>query len=106
MTASPDTILSDGIAIVGMSGRFPGARNLPEFWNNLRNGVESISFFSEAELAGSGIDPRRTQHPDFVNAGGILEDIEWFDASFFGINPREAETLDPQQRLLLECAWL
>ena len=97
--------VADGIAIVGMSGRFPGARNLSEFWNNLRNGVESISYFSDTELAASGADPRITRHADFVNAGGILDDVELFDAAFFGFNPREAETLDPQQRLLLECAW-
>ncbi len=105
MTSAPDPLIPDGIAIVGMSGRFPGARNLSEFWSNLRNGVESISFFSEAELARSGADPRVTRHPDFVNAGGVLDDIELFDAAFFGVNPKEAETLDPQQRLLLECAW-
>jgi acyl transferase domain-containing protein len=105
MSELPEPPISDGIAIIGMSGRFPGARNLSEFWNNLRNGVESISFFSDAELASSGVDLRITQHPDFVNAGGILDDVELFDASFFGINPKEAETLDPQQRLLLECAW-
>src|ERR1022692_2499453 len=99
MSDAPDSPVSDGIAIVGMSGRFPGARNLSEFWNNLRNGVESISFFSEAELAASSADPRVTRHPNFVNAGGILDGIELFDAAFFGFTPREAETLDPQQRL-------
>ena len=95
----------DDIAIVGMSGRFPGARNLLQFWDNLRNGVESISFFSEPELASAGIGSAVTRHPDFVNAGGTLDGIELFDAPFFGFTPREAETLDPQQRLLLECAW-
>jgi phthiocerol/phenolphthiocerol synthesis type-I polyketide synthase E len=105
MSDMPDSFPSDGIAIIGMSGRFPGARNLSEFWNNLRNGVESISFFSEEELATAGVATSITQNPNFVNAGGVLEGIELFDASFFGFNPREAETLDPQQRLLLECAW-
>jgi acyl transferase domain-containing protein len=88
-----------------MSGRFPGARNLEDFWQNLRNGVESISFFSPQELAAAGVSPAISNHPDFVNAGGILDGIELFDASFFGFSPREAEILDPQQRLLLECAW-
>jgi acyl transferase domain-containing protein len=105
MTPAPEAVAPDGIAIIGMSGRFPGARNLSEFWNNLRHGVESISFFSAAKAAASGAEPRITQNPNFVNAGGILDDIELFDAAFFGINAREAETLDPQQRLLLECAW-
>jgi acyl transferase domain-containing protein len=101
----PDSPVSDGIAIIGMSGRFPGARNLSEFWNNLRSGVESITFFSAAELTAAGVDTSLTQHPDFVNAGGILDGIELFDAAFFGFSAREAETLDPQQRILLECAW-
>jgi acyl transferase domain-containing protein len=105
MSDSPDSPVSDGIAIIGMSGRFPGARNLSEFWNNLRGGVESISFFSAAELAASGVAPSLSCDPNFVNAGGILDGIELFDAAFFGFSAREAATLDPQQRLLLECAW-
>ena len=96
---------SNSVAIIGMSGRFPGARDLVQFWDNLKNGVESISFFSEPELEQAGVDERQLQRPGFVNAGGVLEDIELFDAPFFRINAREAESLDPQQRLLLECAW-
>jgi acyl transferase domain-containing protein/acyl carrier protein len=102
-SASSDSLAN--IAIIGMSGRFPGANSLGEFWENLRNGVESISFFSEAELLDAGMHPAVIKHPDFVNAGGVLEDIEMFDASFFGFSPREAEVLDPQQRLFIECAW-
>ncbi|HEV3305638.1 MAG TPA: beta-ketoacyl synthase N-terminal-like domain-containing protein [Candidatus Sulfotelmatobacter sp.] len=101
---TPDSSTPEGIAIIGMSGRFPGARDLSEFWSNLKNGVESISFFSEPELALSG-HPGAAKHPDFVNAAGVLDGIELFDASFFGFNPMEAATLDPQQRLLIECAW-
>jgi acyl transferase domain-containing protein len=105
MTRQHNSQSLEDVAIIGMSGRFPGARNLAVFWDNLRNGVESISFFSEQELANAGVDPVVAKHPDFINAGGILEDVELFDASFFGFSPREAETLDPQQRLLLESAW-
>lgn len=93
------------IAIVGMSGRFPGARNLTEFWNNLRDGVESISFFSDEELLAAGVDKETLSEPAYVKAGGSLAGVEMFDASFFGFNPREAEILDPQQRIFLECAW-
>jgi acyl transferase domain-containing protein len=93
------------IAIIGMSGRFPGARNVVEFWNNLRAGVESISFFSDRELSSAGIDPAVRAQPNFVNAGGLLEGVELFDASFFGFSPRDAEIMDPQQRIFLECAW-
>ncbi|MDT5062901.1 MAG: hypothetical protein QOH63_3360 [Acidobacteriota bacterium] len=93
------------IAIVGMSGRFPGAKNIDEFWQNLRDGVESISFFTDEELRAAGIDEETLSEPGYVKAAGALDGIELFDASFFGFNPREAEVLDPQQRIFLECAW-
>ena len=95
----------DGIAIVGMAGRFPRACNLDEFWRNLRDGVEAISFFTDEELLAAGVDAALLRDPGYVKAGGILEDIELFDASFFGINHREAEMMDPQHRVFLECAW-
>jgi acyl transferase domain-containing protein/acyl carrier protein/phospholipid N-methyltransferase len=93
------------IAIIGMSGRFPGAKNLDEFWTNLQKGVESISFFTDEELADSVKDKKLLSEPNFVKARGILEDVEFFDASFFNFHPREAEITDPQHRLFLECAW-
>ncbi|MGV2831538.1 beta-ketoacyl synthase N-terminal-like domain-containing protein [Myxosarcina sp. GI1(2024)] len=93
------------IAIIGMVGRFPGAKNIEEFWRNLQDGVESITSFTDEELKSSGIDIDTLNNPNYVKAGAILENVELFDASFFGFNPREAETLDPQQRLFLECAW-
>ena len=94
------------VAIIGMSGRFPKAQNLDKFWQNLRDGVESISFFSDQELEESGVDPAVVNDPRYVKAGGgILEDIEFFDAAFFGYPPRQAEIIDPQHRLFLECAW-
>jgi len=94
----------EGIAIIGMSGRFPGAKNLGEFWRNLKDGVESVSFFSDEELESSGIDPSLLRDPRYVKAKAVLQDVELFDASFFGVNPREAEIIDPQHRLFLECA--
>jgi acyl transferase domain-containing protein len=93
------------IAIIGMAGRFPGARNIGEFWCNLRNGVETISTVSDDELRASGADEALLRNPHYVKAGGFLDDIEQFDASFFGFNPREAEITDPQHRVFLECAW-
>jgi len=93
------------VAIIGMSGRFPGAKDVEEFWRNVRDGIESISFFTDQELKTSGIDPVLLSNPDYVKARGVLEDPDLFDASFFGFTPREAETTDPQQRLFLECAW-
>ena len=85
----------DGIAIVGMAGRFPGARNIDEFWRNLRNGVEAISFFTEEELRSAGVDSALLNDPSYVPANATIEDTELFDASFFGINHREAEIMDP-----------
>ncbi|MDT5269737.1 MAG: hypothetical protein QOH49_1923 [Acidobacteriota bacterium] len=95
----------DAIAIIGMSGRFPGAANLDAFWQNLSGGVESVSFFSDEELRASGVGPGLLQHPNYVKARAILEGVDLFDAPFFGFNPRETEITDPQHRLFLECAW-
>nr|DAB41918.1 TPA_exp: ArzP - PKS (KS, AT, OMT, ACP, TE) [Fischerella sp. PCC 9339] len=95
----------ESIAIIGMSGRFPGAKNLNEFWQNLRDGKESISFFSEQELIDNGIDPVMVSHSNYVKAGAILEDVDLFDASFFSFSNREATFMDPQHRFFMECAW-
>ncbi len=96
---------SSGIAVIGMAGRFPGAANVEEFWRNLRDGVESISFFTDDEMIAAGVDPARLRNPDYVNARGLLEGVDLFDAEFFRITPRDAEITDPQQRIFLECAW-
>jgi len=93
------------IAIIGMAGRFPGARNIDEFWRNLRDGVESISFFSDQQLEQSGADPVLIHAPNYVKAAALIEEADRFDASFFGYHPREAELMDPQHRVLLETAW-
>ena len=92
-----------GLAVVGMTGRFPGARSIEEFWDNLCAGRESISFFTDEELAAAGA-PVPANEPRFVKARGVVADSEWFDAAFFGLTPREAALIDPQQRLFLECA--
>ena len=100
-----ENISKDHIAIIGMSGRFPGAKNVDEFWQNLKNGVESITFFSDQELIEAGIDPTVLKDSNYVKAKGILDNVAEFDAAFFGFSPTEAEITDPQQRLFLECAW-
>jgi amino acid adenylation domain-containing protein len=94
-----------GVAIIGMAGRFPGSRNIEELWSNLKAGKESVTFFSDAELAAAGVPPDRLADPRYVKASAVLDDVESFDAAFFGFNPREAEVMDPQHRLFLECAW-
>ncbi|WP_424100303.1 SDR family NAD(P)-dependent oxidoreductase [Moorena producens] len=95
------------IAIIGMSGRCPGAKDIEQFWQNIRDGVESISlsFFSEQELLNSGVEKELINNPNYVRVGSILPNIDMFDAGFFNCSTKEAEELDPQQRLFLECAW-
>lgn len=93
------------IAVVGMSCRFPGASNVDIFWENLKNGVESISRFSDDELKQYGISEEELANPDYVKAKGIIENADLFDAAFFGLTPGEANTLDPQIRILLQCAY-
>jgi acyl transferase domain-containing protein len=99
----------EGIAIVGMSGRMPGAVDLDAFWENLANGVESITSFSDQELLETlrrlSLDPGLLSLSNFVKTGYVLERVEWFDPSFFGLSAKEAELVDPQHRLFMECAW-
>ncbi|GEM_PF-849118 len=96
--------VSEDIAIIGMAGRFPGANNINQLWENLCNGVASTTFFKDHEL-----DPRiKTElknDPNYVKAKGLIENSEYFDASFFGISPLEAQIMDPQQRIFLEVCY-
>ena len=93
------------LAVIGMAGRFPGASTIEEFWDNLCRGVESISSFTDEEVATAGVGQSLLRNPHYVKAGGVLENAELFDASFFGYYPLEATIMDPQQRVFLECAW-
>jgi acyl transferase domain-containing protein len=93
------------IAVIGMAGRFPGAGNIAEFWDNLKNGVETISFFSDEELSEAGIGTGDLEAPNYIKAKGILEGIEDFDAAFFDYRPGEVEKMDPQIRVFHECTW-
>jgi len=93
------------IAIIGMSGRFPGASNVAAFWKNLREGRESIRVFSEDELLASGVSLETIRDPTYVKSCGYLDGIDQFDASFFGLSPRDAAVFDPQHRFFLECSW-
>jgi acyl transferase domain-containing protein len=93
------------IAIVGMAGRFPGARNVAEFWQNLKNGVEAIRPFSDAQLLAAGVSADELAQPEYVKSGVVLEDLDMFDAAFFGFSPKDASIMDPQHRIFLECAW-
>ncbi|HEX4964285.1 MAG TPA: amino acid adenylation domain-containing protein, partial [Thermoanaerobaculia bacterium] len=95
----------EGIAIVGLAGRFPGSADVEELWSNLRTGKECIRFFTDEELAAEGVPPEALADPAYVKAHGALDGIDLFDASFFDFTPREAEMTDPQHRLFLEQAY-
>ena len=93
------------VAVIGMAARFPGAQDIDEFWNNLKNSVESVYFFTDEELEELGVDAELRNEPNFVKAKALLPKPDYFDADFFGYTPSEAEILDPQSRIFHECAW-
>jgi amino acid adenylation domain-containing protein len=92
------------VAIIGMSGRFPGAGNVEQLWKNLLDRKNSISRWSKDEIDPSVPDDVKND-PDYVAARGVITDADKFDAAFFGVNPRVAALMDPQQRVFLETAW-
>ncbi len=94
----------EGIAVIGMAGRFPGAPNLETYWDNILAGKDTITRFSRADLEAKNFAAREFG-PDYVAAHGVLENAELFDAGFFGIPPRDADFMDPQHRLFLETCW-
>ena len=99
------TTQNQEIAVIGMACRFPGASSPDEFWRNLYSGKESITFFSDQELLDAGVHPALVHDPNYVKASPTLDDIDLFDAEFFGFSPGEAALLDPQHRFFLECSW-
>ncbi len=103
--AAAVAVKKPNIAVIGMAGRFPGAADIHEFWDNLTNSIHSTSFFSNQELEETGIAEDLLQAPNYVKAGGILTDKDRFDSEFFNYTPGEARVMDPQMRLFHECAW-
>lgn len=93
------------IAIVGMAARLPGANNTDEFWQNLRNGVETYQEFTDEELLANGVPRDLINNPNYVKMGRPLENMEMFDALLFGFTPKDASIMDPQHRHFLEVAW-
>lgn len=102
MTNKPMNI--ERIAVVGLAGRFPGAATIAQFWQNLCNGVEARTAFSDEELAAT-VGPALLAYPGYVKSGFVLDNIDQFDADFFRFDAQQARITDPQQRLFLECVW-
>ncbi|GAA3155856.1 type I polyketide synthase [Nonomuraea roseoviolacea] len=93
------------IAIVGMSGRFPGASDVAGLWSAIRSGRSGITRFTDDELRAAGVPEELIADPSYVKASPVIDGVELFDAGFFGIGPKEAQILDPQHRLFLEHGW-
>jgi acyl transferase domain-containing protein/thioesterase domain-containing protein len=105
MSSEKRAVRDQDVAIIGMSCRFPGADNADDFWQNLRQGVYSVSHFSDEELLAAGISAETLREPNYVKANGIIRDADKFDAGFFGFSARDAVMMDPQHRIFLECTW-
>ena len=97
--------LENAVAVLSVACRFPGADSPEEFWQNLAEGKETITFFTDEEMRASGKPEEWIQDPNYVQASPNLKEIRDFDAAFFDMTPREAEILDPQSRIFLEICW-
>ena len=93
------------IAVIGIDLKVPGANNMEEFWQNICEGKESLTYFSDEELLAAGVLKEEIEDENYQKCAFVLDGVEKFDAPFFGYTPREASFIDPQQRLLLESAW-
>jgi acyl transferase domain-containing protein len=105
MNERPDGYTGLEVAIIGMACRFPGARGVDEFWRNLCDGVETITWLTNEELEAAGETAGAIASPSYVKAARLIEGDDLFDAGLFGFSPREAEVVDPQQRMFLECGY-
>ena len=103
VTAPQESGVGD-IAVIAMAGRFPGAQTIDELWDLLKEGRETVSFFTKEELD-IAVPSSLANDPDYVRARGVISDATNFDSSFFNINPKLADLMDPQQRVFLEIAW-
>ncbi|WP_139492062.1 non-ribosomal peptide synthetase [Brevibacillus dissolubilis] len=95
----------DSVAIIGISCHFPGAKNHHEFWNNLKEGKEAVTFFTKEELYDLGVSPELIENPNYIPMRSSIDGKELFDPGFFTISPKDAEYMDPQLRLLLLHSW-
>ncbi|MEM7798630.1 MAG: type I polyketide synthase, partial [Chloroflexota bacterium] len=105
MEHKPVDYIGTEIAVIGMACRLPGAHSPQQFWENIRDGVESIERYCDDELLAEGVNAQTLSHPNYIKAGAPLDGIKLFDAHFFGMGPKEAAVMDPQHRQFLEVTW-
>lgn len=102
ISVAPD---NESVAIIGMQGRFPGADSVDALWQNLMAGRDAVTALTPEQMEGAQVPRELHALPNYVNKATLLDDVDKFDAEFFGFSPRDAELTDPQHRLFLECAW-
>jgi len=102
---SDNSFTGNEIAVIGISGRFPKSHDVEEYWKNIVEGNECITFFSEDELLAAGIDENTINKPNYVKAYGYLDGADQFDNEFFQYTDRDGLLMDPQMRLLHEVTW-
>lgn len=102
---SDSGVNENDVAIIGISLRVPGAQTPGAYWENLRDGVESIQQLDDETLLAAGESPEVLRQPNYIRASGSLENMKMFDGEFFGFSPKESAILDPQHRHFTECCW-
>lgn len=105
MKADSNESVIDGIAIIGMAGRFPQSDTIDQFWKNLIDGKDCISTLSIDDARAAGVPDSIINLPNYIRRGGRVKNPDLFDATFFGFSPKDAQLLDPQHRLFLQCGW-
>ncbi len=93
------------IAVIGLAGRFPKADNIEQYWENLQNGRNCISYFSDKEAIEEGESEALVNDPSYIKSSAFIESKKYFDSAFFNYRPDEAELMDPQTRVYHECCW-
>ena len=105
MDDAGEEVSDNDIAIVGVAGRFPGAPSVDELWRRVAAGEDCLTDLDDVELRAAGVPESQLADPDYVRRTGVLDELEMFDAAFFGVGKRDASIMDPQHRHFLECSW-
>ena len=103
---APPRVGKVDIAIIGVAGKFPGALDVPAFWENLQKGKDTCTYLDKEFLRKQGVSSELYNHPSWVPAVQMVEGADKFDAAFFGLSKTEATLMDPQHRLFMEVHFL